>query len=279
MARRTSATAPATSTTVASPAISTDIVSQLMAAMTAASSAGIDPAQAQAIAQQEQLRSQALSEQGFGILTVIINNKMPTQKDSSGNITMLARFVSEEGAKAQDGNPLESYLQKILEINPDLEVQLYVGESFTDKLSDKREQLGGNTQVEFTVANLCELRKVQARWSKDEEDLDLAGKPIFLINPDEDNNLMSNWTPENTGFPLYKLRLRVQVGTALSWSKAAMTMQKLAQLDELLTVAKTSQQMQERNLAGWVKRVQAKNEAEMLNAANLAEQAIQQLTQ
>jgi hypothetical protein len=271
MSRRTATTSPAT------PVISTDVVAQLMAAMTAASSAGIDPAQAQAIAQQGQLRDAALSAEGFGILTVIINNKMPSQRDSSGNTTMLAKFVSQEGAKAQDGNSLDSYLQKILEINPDLEVQLFVGESFTDKLSDKREQLGGNTQVEFIAANLCELRKVQARWSRDEEDLDLAGKPIFLINPDEDNNLMSNWTQENTGFPLYKLRLRVQVQTAISWSKAAMTMQKLAQLDELLTVAKTSQQMQERSLAGWVKRVQAKNEAEMVNAMNLADQAIQQL--
>ena len=276
MARRTATpTAPATSATTTGA----DILAQVMAAMNAANQAGIDPAQAQAMAQQEQLRDKALSETGFGIMTVVINNAIKPLKDTSGNTTFLARFISCDQAKAQDGQLLTNYLDKILEINPDLEVSLFVGESFVDKLMDKREQLGGNTQVEFVLSNLCELRKVQARWSKDEPDFDLAGKPIFLIDPEQDNNSMSNWTAENTGFPLYKLRLRAQVQTALSWSKAAMTMQKLASLEELLTVAKTAQQMQDKNLGMWAERKRQENLAEQLEAADATTAALEALNQ
>ena len=143
MARTATKSTPTVTQSTVTPAQpSGDLVQQLMAAMAAATSAGIDPSQAQAIAQQEQLRKQALGETGFGIMTVAINNAIKPLKDNSGNITVLARFISEEKGLAQDENPLAGYLEEVLKVNPDLEVQLYVGESFTDKLSDKREQLG-----------------------------------------------------------------------------------------------------------------------------------------
>lgn len=279
MARKAGATLNSTQP-IATPAQpSGDLVAQLMAAMAAAHSAGIDPSQAQAIAQQEQLRKQALSETGFGIMTVAINNAIKPLKDNSGNITVLARFISEVKGVAQDENPLTGYLEEVLKVNPDLEVQLYVGESFTDKLSDKREQLGGALAVEFTINNLCEFRQVQARWSKDELDLELAGKKQYIVDPTGDWNAPSNWTTEDTGYPRMKLRLRVQLGTALSWTKAPMILQRMPKIDKLLSLAAVSQSVQDRNLGLWVERKQAENEASNNMAMNLATDAINQLTQ
>lgn len=284
MPRRTAATLTSTPSTVAVPTSTPaqptgDLMAQFMAAMSAMNQAGIDPSQAQAIAQQEQLKKQALSEQGFGIMTVSINNAIKPLKGNDGNITVLARFLSEEKGKAQDGNLLSGYLEEVLKVNPDLEVQLYVGESFTDKLSDKREQLGGALAVEFTINNLCEFRQVQARWSKDEQDLELAGKKQYIIDPTADWNLASNWTTEDTGYPRMKLRLRVQLGTALSWTKAPMVLQRMPMMDKLLSLAAVSQSVQDRNLGLWAERKQAENEAAMMNASNLATDAINQLTQ
>ena len=280
MARTATKSTPTVTQPTVTPAQpSGDLVQQLMAAMAAATSAGIDPSQAQAIAQQEQLRKQALGETGFGIMTVAINNAIKPLKDNSGNITVLARYISEQQGLAQDENPLAGYLEEVLKVNPDLEVQLYVGESFTDKLSDKREQLGGALAVEFTINNLCEFRQVQARWSKDELDFDLAGKKQYIIDPTADWNSPTNWSAEDTGYPRMKLRLRVQLGTALSWTKAPMILQRMPLMDKLLTLASVSQSVQDRNLGLWAERKQAENEAATAQASTLATDAISQLNQ
>ena len=280
MARTATKSTPTVTQSTVTPAQpSGDLVQQLMAAMAAATSAGIDPSQAQAIAQQEQLRKQALGETGFGIMTVAINNAIKPLKDNSGNITVLARFISEEKGLAQDENPLAGYLEEVLKVNPDLEVQLYVGESFTDKLSDKREQLGGALAVEFTINNLCEFRQVQAKWSKDELNFDLAGKKQYIIDPTADWNSPANWSAEDTGYPRMKLRLRVQLGTALSWTKAPMVLQRMPLMDKLLTLASVSQSVKDRNLGLWAERKQAENEAAMAQASTLATDAISQLNQ
>ena len=280
MARKAGATSATVAQPAATPAQSTgDLLAQLATMMAAATTAGIDPSQAQAIAQQEQLRKQALSETGFGIMTVAINNAIKPLKDNSGNITVLARYISEEKGLAQDENPLAGYLEEVLKVNPDLEVQLYVGESFTDKLSDKREQLGGALAVEFTINNLCEFRQVQARWSKDELNFDLAGKKQYIIDPTADWNSPTNWSAEDTGYPRMKLRLRVELGTALSWTKAPMVLQRMPLMDKLLTLASVSQSVQDRNLGLWAERKQAENEAAMAQASTLATDAISQLNQ
>lgn len=284
MPRRTAATVTSTPTASSAPTATPvqptgDLMAQFMAAMSAMNQAGIDPSQAQAIAQQEKLKSDALAETGYGIMTVAINNAIKPLKGNDGNITVLARFLSEEKGKAQDGNPLAGYIEEVLKVNPDLEVSLLVGESFTDKLSDKREQLGGTLAVEFTINHLCEFRQVQARWSKDEPDLELAGQKQYIIDPTGDWNAASNWTTENTGYPRMKLRLRVQVGTALSWSKAPMILQRMPMMDKLLSLAAVSQSVQDRNLGLWAERKQAENEAAMMQAATLADDAINQLTQ
>jgi hypothetical protein len=280
MARKAGATSATVAQPAATPAQSTgDLLAQLATMMAAATTAGIDPSQAQAIAQQEQLRKQALNDTGFGIMTVAINNAIKPLKDNSGNITVLARFISEEKGLAQDENPLAGYLEEVLKVNPDLEVQLYVGESFTDKLSDKREQLGGALAVEFTINNLCEFRQVQAKWSKDELNFDLAGKKQYIIDPTADWNSPANWSAEDTGYPRMKLRLRVQLGTALSWTKAPMVLQRMPLMDKLLTLASVSQSVKDRNLGLWAERKQAENEAAMAQASTLATDAISQLNQ
>ena len=280
MARKAGATSATVAQPAATPAQSTgDLLAQLATMMAAATTAGIDPSQAQAIAQQEQLRKQALNDTGFGIMTVAINNAIKPLKDNSGNITVLARYISEEKGLAQDENPLAGYLEEVLKVNPDLEVQLYVGESFTDKLSDKREQLGGALAVEFTINNLCEFRQVQAKWSKDELNFDLAGKKQYIIDPTADWNSPANWSAEDTGYPRMKLRLRVQLGTALSWTKAPMVLQRMPLMDKLLTLASVSQSVQDRNLGLWAERKQAENEAATAQASTLATDAISQLNQ
>ena len=76
-----------------------------------------------------------------------------------------------------------------------------------------------------------------------------------------------------------KLRLRVQLGTALSWTKAPMVLQRMPLMDKLLTLASVSQSVKDRNLGLWAERKQAENEAATAQASTLATDAISQLNQ
>ncbi len=235
---------------------------------------GNDPQALMRQAELQRIREQAL--ESFGIMTVSINGSIPVQKNRNGQMSVLGRFCSEQNTKSQKGDDLAPYLTQVLEIYPELEVSLTFGEAFEEALSEKRAELGGNVEVEVILGSEAQLVPVQARFTRDHPEIECQRKPIYLIDPNGDKNSPANWTIENTGYPLMKLRLIGVVAQALSWAVAKPVKRALPSLDELLSLAQSSQAVSQVNLTNWATRLQSER---METEAQSAETAVDVLAE